>query len=750
MLLGEEHGVEDEGDGQLEGDVTARLDNDNDNALGRNHRQEDASYADQTVEENSNGDITFDAKGGQQQQQEQKRDRREPEWADQASPFEILRQDIGKIQVSSSSSRPPPSTASAATAATSDASYASSSYIPAPTLGSSGFTAAPAAGAASGNFTAKAAARNQARLRDLSMDSPDVYRPTLHDPTFNAAAPGRDSTLTSREGNDAKGKARQQQSQKEEAEAQDYRNHRENPSYFYNDPPTGGRGDTTTDHGTPASLSSSFDLSNLEPPSVLHRDGGRERENPSSGRPDLGPRQISAGTSNTAKKAALLQKVLTKNMVGKDGRPNASTPAKGLVSRNTAAAAAAGHGKDFFPLDLPSDWNGIADLSKTPLSSFESPQKSTISRSFFQHNDEAQNPTPLHYGGQRLQSGSTASSSSIFGGGGLNAQAEAAGGTDASLSFADYIKRFNPPTHSLSPSASSSSHRLSRTPAKEAARIVSRDVLERATTAISKTGYREEVLDSPGGFDPPSVVKNWATRGYAIPTSASASAGRGGRRMTDSPNSFGGDSPVAGGQLSRMQQQQKMPSSMLGNAGDEEEEGDSFEAEFDDNDAAAAQPLAAPPPQPNFRHLADDGDELGLSQGAVIGSNTSQPVQQQQPAPGGEEWGGDSFEDDDDEEGESFDDPPIPVGQGDNIAYEDQQVPLKDEGVEGDSFDSDNNASRSFEEETLFGAARRNRDSEGFRLNGPEDMVTLHGGRLLESQPFEASPLAGRDARYGL
>ena len=28
--------------------------------------------------------------------------------------------------------------------------------------------------------------------------------------------------------------------------------------------------------------------------------------------------------------------------------------------------------------------------------------------------------------------------------------------------------------------------------------------------------------------------------------------------------------------------------------------------------------------------------------------------------------------------------------------------------------------------------------------------VTLHGGRLLESQPFEASPLAGRDAKYGL
>jgi hypothetical protein len=34
--------------------------------------------------------------------------------------------------------------------------------------------------------------------------------------------------------------------------------------------------------------------------------------------------------------------------------------------------------------------------------------------------------------------------------------------------------------------------------------------------------------------------------------------------------------------------------------------------------------------------------------------------------------------------------------------------------------------------------------ARGFHMHGINDMDTLHGGQLLESEPFEASPLAGR------
>lgn len=576
-----------------------------------------------------------------------------PAWADQASPFEQLRQDIEKVKITDAS----------------DASYASSAFVP-PVLKSAGFATAPAkteSGSGSGS-AAGAASRSQTRLRDLSMDSPDIERPTLETTTY---AKPRNSRLPQIPA-DVKGKAREQ-------EAQDCRNHRENPSPFF-------RPNAADSQSTPSTAGSSFDLSSLEPPS--------------SARPSMPQRQSSG---NTAKKKALLQKVLTKNLVGKDGHPNASTPARRSVGLGKLAAEDSG-GSDFFPTDLPSGWNGIADLSKTPLSSFDSPQKSTISRF-----SAASSEQP---GGKPMPQSASSSIATI------DSPAQPRTGAleyDASASFADFIRKFNPPANSLAMS------RLSKTPAKEAARLVTRDVLK---DAVLRSGGAQLGMDSPGNFsaeldlEPPSVLKNWATRGY---TTQGIAAEQSQQQHGQSP-SFA-DSPA---HMSRTMQQQQ-PLQML--ATEDEDLEDSFEAEFD----------AGPPPQPNFRHLADEGDELGLSQGAGIG--TSQVQQHTDRPAGGDDWE-DSF-DGRDEEGASFEDNQPAAGH-----YNDQEVPLKDEG---DSFDS--NASRSSgggEEETLFGAQRQNRESEAFRLNGPDDMVTLHGGQLLESQPFEASPLAGRDARYGL
>jgi len=137
-------------------------------------------------------------------------------------------------------------------------------------------------------------------------------------------------------------------------------------------------------------------------------------------------------------------------------------------------------------------------------------------------------------------------------------------------------------------------------------------------------------------------------------------------------------------------------------------------------------------------------------------------AKQDQPATEGvgDDWG-DSFEGEED----AFLDQP---GMGGQDIFEETEIPVatgNDDSYREHSFDE----SRSFDEETLFGAKAAEKQRQrasglagsmqpedvqgaGFLLRGPaaEDMVTLHGGRLLESQPFEASPLAGRDARYGL
>lgn len=144
-----------------------------------------------------------------------------------------------------------------------------------------------------------------------------------------------------------------------------------------------------------------------------------------------------------ASNPALLHKILNKNFAS-PRPPGSSTPGRS---------------------NLPKGWNGLADLSQTPLSAFASPIKrhgAAADESGWDH-DFALGSATRHLSSSPL-----------------------------------------PPNHSNQPSFSLGSPMPSRTPAKEAARRMTQDVYD-ATTAYE---------DSPG-LEPPSVMKEWATRNYA-------------------------------------------------------------------------------------------------------------------------------------------------------------------------------------------------------------------------------------------
>ena len=662
----------------------------------------------------------------------------EPSWADDhASPFEQLRQDIEKVKVSSDG-------AASSSGLTHDASSASSAmldrYAP-PALKSEGFRSAGPSKDAGGHRSERQQA--QTRLRDLSMDSPDFARPALE--TMSFPRPRASLYLAANEPR-SKGKERSNDNGGTSYSEQ---------STFSSSSAYAASPASTLDFPSPASSSSS------SPPS---RAGHQEQQ----ARPSMARRQSSGKGANQ-----LLAKVLRKSMVGKDGRPNASTPARKGVKGIVRDAQAAG--EQFYPQGVHAGWNGIADLSRTPLSSFDSPQRSTISKFEMDMNEfewdrrssgsarKARGPTSespqTSPPGEQASLDDYGRPDALLASGGRTprrtARAHATepnqhgtpglerSGKPRNDSFADLsgVGRFHPPAFSVSRS------RLTKTPAKEAARLITRDVLQRA--ALRNNEDMDAVgVDSPA-LEPPSVVKNWATRGYGAAAAGSPDPGyspAGRAEAAADDLLFAG--PAAGhGQ-----------GALLAEAEEGEE---SFEAEFE----------ALPPRQPNFGHLADEGDELGSSQGAP-------PPFADQERPGlvagDNEWE-DSFEDSGrGGEGDSFDDEQAARAAG--IAYEETEVPIRGEGGET-SFNSDE-GSRSFgegEEETVFGAkaaaARLSQpgpgyaaygagDQEGvlegeegqrgFQLRGLDDMVTLHGGVLLESQPFDASPLAGRDARYGL
>jgi DASH complex subunit ASK1 len=296
------------------------------------------------------------------------------------------------------------------------------------------------------------------------------------------------------------------------------------------------------------------------------------------------PRTLKAGADKHH--PDLLQKLLRKNL---------SSPLPPPSPRQT------------FPSDLPKNWDGLADLSITPLSAFASPTKSSPVP-----------PPPMSFALPRLP--------------------------------------------------------YSLTPSKEAARRMAQDVYQ------STDG-----LDSPM-LDPPSAMKDWATRGYDD------------LRLSDNTVA---PSP-----------------SEAGRRGFEEEEygeEESFELpgppaglDYGGGTTARIDELLN---EDSFARLVDD-DEGGLL--------------------------GDGLEEE--EEGGSF------VEEGSYV----------EEGLSNDAIHRLEGP-----EDTLFGMPQKNNASfagggglddsfeeelggrggeSGFRMMGPNDMDTLHGGMLLESEPFEVSP----------
>lgn len=166
---------------------------------------------------------------------------------------------------------------------------------------------------------------------------------------------------------------------------------------------------------------------------------------------------------------ALLHKILTKTF--------ASSPRKGATAAASAPGSSTpGRGGAGQRSGIPRDWNGLADLSQTPLSAFASPIKRPTTGA-----DESGWGTAL------------------------------GGGVAASVSAPRFMSsspaQVAPPATSGEPSTSRSKAFESpfpaarRTPAKEASKRVALDV------------YNATLEDSP--LEPPSVMKEWATRNYA-------------------------------------------------------------------------------------------------------------------------------------------------------------------------------------------------------------------------------------------
>ncbi|KAM0788349.1 hypothetical protein ACM66B_001490 [Microbotryomycetes sp. NB124-2] len=379
-----------------------------------------------------------------------------------------------------------------------------------------------------------------------------------------------------------------------------------------------------------------------------------------------------ASAMATAPGSTLLQRILTKHAasprpVSTKLGPTSSTPGRARVALDR---------------DMPKGWDGVADLSKTPLSAFGSPARRAAAH--VDHTRQQQAASPA-----RVRSN-------------LNVATSAAG--QRSFAIAS-------PT-------------LSRTPAKEAARRMTQDMYH----AVMGGGVEESPLE------PPSAMKEWTTRHFTktdenqVP--ASPSDNRSFRRQLGSATSSkhfdsarSARAPLAHSSL----------------------------ADFGGTTAKIDDLIAG---EQSFARLVDDGDELGRHFDNNLhltdeSYTLDQPGDDEVAALGGSGAAGGGTETLEQsyvlDEGVSEDD----------LAAMRRIAPPEDTlfGTAANQFKADQsratNGNRSiFEEDTAFGP-RATRvgggddQVDGFRVMGAVDH-TLHGGQLLESEPFDASPLQGR------
>lgn len=182
----------------------------------------------------------------------------------------------------------------------------------------------------------------------------------------------------------------------------------------------------------------------------------------------------------------LLEKILLKNLTSSPAstssyRPKSSTPG---FDNNTAMANPPSS-RILFPTDLPKDWNGMINLDDTRLDSFTSPSKKTTTT----------NPRNI-----RSTTTTTKPHATLL---------QPTTTTDSPLRFANS----SPPLLSYTQPKT----RFAPTPTKEMARLMSKDNANTRGGANSshRIGTRYQQMDSPG-LDPPSVLKNWSTRGYDL------------------------------------------------------------------------------------------------------------------------------------------------------------------------------------------------------------------------------------------
>ena len=168
-------------------------------------------------------------------------------------------------------------------------------------------------------------------------------------------------------------------------------------------------------------------------------------------------------------KILLHQALLRDTMSGNHKRQTISTPAKARSRRGSTIASLPPEAAD-------PEWDGIADLRKVPLDGFAGSSKMTS--------------RPFHPSGEHTGTGLPGDSSQ--------------GDTEESLRAG-----ISPPQtiHFSVPRS-----KLAKTPSKEAARLVTRDVLE---TARLRAGYANPIdLEDSPPLEPPSVLREWKQRGY--------------------------------------------------------------------------------------------------------------------------------------------------------------------------------------------------------------------------------------------
>ncbi|GAA5921575.1 hypothetical protein JCM3775_003113 [Rhodotorula graminis] len=454
-----------------------------------------------------------------------------------------------------------------------------------------------------------------------------------------------------------------------------------------------------------------------------------------------------------APQSALLNKVLRKGLGGTPAtasRPGQSTP---------------GHGKIKYPHDLPSNWDGIANLSTTTLDAFPSPIKRRGHASMLQVGDDSlYGPPP-----STAASARTALISSPAGA----AAAGPSSSRDALNASTSTLRRFG-----TSP-APQRNAAFSRTPAKEAARRTVQNVYD----ALGDLG------DSPA-LELPSALRNPArTMSYNYYASTSAhGAGAGPGSPSEKATARRADRTLLGDEAA---------AAASGAANDE-----SYAS-------MPSQPSFMTQPIPFSHHAPYDasGASLSLSGAhgddaplADFGGGTTANID---ALLAGNHGGADQYAgivDDDDHDGaarfgsgtggtdESF------TGEADDHLHlhhrpaEPTYTEGFDEGYSRDEDELGAAGARALRlpgqdgpEDTLFGmpagrggasaagggAAGPSRRStyapqgadvgeeeeedsfdeearrSGFRLHGAGDeMETLHGGKLLESVPFQDSPLA--------